>query len=211
MTLEDYNNRLSELAESTGERLTERVILVSAVSMLSNMQNRIFRDGKDSEGNNIGNYSTTPMYASEMQFVKKNSLKPIGKGGTGKDFKIRHTDLVTGKSKTKIVKRNGMDRKTMYLKEGYKEFRDVQGRSTSEVNLQLRGDLKLSFTLQAKEKEVLIGFNSEEQSIKRKGLEAHFKKSIGTIFPATQEEKEEYSKEILKELRIVEHEIIHGI
>ncbi len=52
-----------------------------------------------------------------------------------------------------------------------------------EVNLFLKGDLRLSYTLQAKDKEVQIGFNSEAQSLKRRGLEKHFKGDTGTIFP----------------------------
>ena len=60
LTLEEYNENLKKLATAAGERLTERVIMVGAVSLLSNMQNRIFRDGLDSSGNRIGSHSTKP-------------------------------------------------------------------------------------------------------------------------------------------------------
>lgn len=211
MTLEEYNNSLRDLGERTGERLTERVMVVSATRMLASMQNRVFRDGLDSNRNKIGIYSTTPYYASKDQFVRKSAFTPMGKAGVAGNIRIKYTDLATRKTKTKVVKANGEDRKTMYLKDGYKQFRDVQGRPTSEVNLHMRGDLKLSLSLQTKDKEVVIGFNNEQQALKRKWLEQHFKNATGTIFPATTEEKEEYSKEVINELRLVEREIMEGI
>jgi glutamate synthase domain-containing protein 1 len=192
MTLEEYNNNLRNLAARTEERLTERVVVVAATRMLASMQNRIFRDGQDSNGNRIGSYSTTPYYATQKQFVKKSAFKPAGKTGKGK-FK------------------SGQAHKAMFLKDGYKEFRDIQGRTTAEVNLQLKGDLKLSYALQAKDKEALIGFNDEKQSLKRKGLEEHFKSTTGTIFPATDQEKQEYSMEFINELKLVEGEIMNAL
>jgi len=189
MTLEEHNNQLREMATRTGERLTERVVLVAATKMLATLQNRIFRDGKASDGSSIGVYSTRPYYASKSQFVKKSAFKPLG---------------ATGKKKF----RSGAPHKSMYLKRGYDEFRDIQGRSTNEVNLQMRGDLKNSYVLQAKDNAVLMGINSELQSKKRKGLEKHFKNAENTIFPATNEEKTIYSEEVINELRVVEAEII---
>lgn len=211
MTLEEYNKNLGNLAALAGERLTERVIVVGATTMLAAIQNRIFRDGLDSAGNKIGAYSTKPYYASKKQFIQKGAFKPVGKGGKDANIKAKYTDVATRKTKTKIVKQDGSDRTSMYLKDGYKEFRDIQGRPTDEVNLFMKGDLRLAYTLQAKEKEVLIGFNNELQSKKRKGQELHFKRATGTIFPATEAEKKLYSGTVMNELVIVQREIMTGI
>lgn len=210
MDLEQYNTNLRELAERTGERLSDRVIVVAATKLLATMSNRVFRDGLDSEGKPIGQYSTTPIYVPKEKFIQKGAFKAIGKNG--KDTtRIKYSDVATRKAKSKLVKKDYSDRTTMYLKEGYKEFREIQGRPTSEVNLQMKGDLKLSFTLQNGDNETLIGFDSELQSKKRKGLEKHFKKEENTIFPATAEEKEIYAQEVVSELNLVTRELLENI
>ncbi|WP_346318179.1 hypothetical protein [Chitinophaga sp. YIM B06452] len=211
MTLQEYNDNLRDLAQRTETRLSERVIVVAATRMLGTMQNRIFRDGKDSNGGKIGSYSTTPIYVTRDKFIQKSAYKAVGRGGVEKNIKARSTNLVTKKTSTTVIKSSGQDRKSMYLPDGYKEFREIQGRPTNEVNLFMKGDLRLSFTLQAKETEVLIGFNSELQSLKRRGLEEHFKLERGTIFHATKEEKEEYSREVVNELKTVHSEIMKGL
>lgn len=211
MNLEEYNRNLATLASQTGERLTERVIIVGATTMLAAMQNRIFRDGLDSSGNKIGTYSTKPIYVQKKQFIQKAAFKPVGKGGQGANIKVRYTDLTSRKAKTKIIKQDGTDRTSMYLKKGYEELRDIQGRPIAEVNLFMKGDMRLAYTLQANDKEVLMGFNNELQSKKRKGLEKHFKKNTGTIFPATEDEKKLYSNTVKNELMVVQNEIMNGI
>lgn len=203
MTLEEYNKNLRTLAEEAGGKLTERVIIVGAISMLANIKNRIFRDGLDSSGSKIGNYSTEPYYATKDQFIKKSAFKPGGKRGYKGERLVK-----TGDKKYKVKKEK---LKSMYLKEGYKEFRDIQGRQTNTVNFFMKGDLSKSYILQQKEKEALIGFDDAKESLVRQGLEDHFKQAKNTIFPATEEEKRGYTQEVINELKIVQSEIINGI
>lgn len=91
MTLEEYNRNLSELANLTGSRLTERAIMVGATALLATIQNRIFRDGLDSSGVRIGSYSTKPIYVAKKQFIQKAAFKPVGKGGKAANIKQRYT------------------------------------------------------------------------------------------------------------------------
>lgn len=205
--LEQYHERLRDLAERAGERLSTRVILVSATKLLASMKNRIFRDGKATDGSAIGSYSTEPFYASRSRFIQKGAFRPQGKAGEKANIKTKVFDVTTRKAKNVVIKKDHTERKTMYLKDGYKQFRDVQGRSTDTVNLQMKGDLNLSYTLQEQDDAIVIGFNNELQSKKRKGLEKHFKSETGTIFPATKEEKDLYSQSVVEESNLITREI----
>lgn len=84
----------------------------------------------------------------------------------------------------------------MYLQHGYKEFREVQGRQTSVRDLNLSGDLMKSYVLGQEDGVVLLGFDSQKQSLKRIGNEER----VGAkIFSAQQGEIKVYANEVAEQ------------
>lgn len=204
MELTEYTRKLQELAQEGAKKAIERVIVPAATELLADIKNRIIREGKGTDGNKIGNYSTKPIYATKEQFIQKGKFKGVGKDGfigkrlvSEKKYKIVKRTLKSGKIEQRLVSENRYrvetkKPKTMFLEYGYKELRDIQGRETSFINMEYSGSLLLSYSLQANNNEVLIGFISEKSKLIRKANEKRF----GAIFSATQEEKERYNKTV---------------
>lgn len=182
MDIGEYVSRLQDITTNAVNDKREEIYVRNGNALLANIKNRIQREGRDSTGSKMPAYSTKPGYFSKSSFVKKGSFKGKGKSGERKFL-------------------NGNDHKTMYLANGYKEFREVQGRQTQVRDLTLSGDLMLSYTLGTADKAILIGFNQDKQSKKRKGLE---KRNGGNIFPATQSEIDDFNKSVINnELQLI--------
>ncbi len=177
MTPQEYLQRLKSLRDNATEKVVENIIVPNANELLANIKNRIVRDKKNSSGSSIGQYSTKPIYASVDQFDKRGAFKPIGKRG-----------------KTK---------KTMYLPAGYKQLRDIQGKPTDSVNLNYTGSLMLSYQMQVKGKEVLLGLTNQESAKIRQGLEngTRGRKGYGKVFYATQQEIANYNKNVTEDTK----------
>lgn len=175
ITLEQYTERLQDLAKQGSERAIESVVIPAANELLANIKNRIIDEGKKSDGSKIGNYSTKPAYFEKEQFIQKSKFKPKGK---------------TGETKFK----SGAFHKSMYLEQGYKELRNIQGRPTDKINEFYTGSTMNSYQLQAIQNAVLLGLTNEKSAKIRQGQEGRF----GKIFYATKEEIENYNKEVSK-------------
>lgn len=184
--LAQYQLRLNEMLNTSSQEIIDRAIVPAANNLLADIKNRISNDGKDSEGNKLKDYSTKPSYYQKDDFVKKGAFKP-----RGNPDKFRN---LTG------------ERKTMFIRDGYKGLRDVQGMDTKVKNLVYSGDMMLSYVMGKSSYEILLGFNNKEQSDKRKGNE---KRERTDIFKATDEEIKTYNEEFKKlYLNIVKQNII---
>lgn len=181
MTLDQYNTRLAQLISESAERATTRIVVPAANELLAKIKNRIIQKGENSTGGKIGNYSTKPGYYSKKQFVKQSAFKPVGK--TGKRTKS-----------------------TMYLQSGYKQLRQIQGRESSQVNLQYSGSTILAYQLQALPKYVVIGFLSKEASKIRQSNENKY----GKVFYATNQEMKDYNDQIIAETQKLTTSILNA-
>lgn len=213
MTVEEYNVIINGIIEENGEKITEGVVFTSANALLATIKNRVQREGKDSSGSLMGNYSTWPIYASRDRFVVKGAFRPKGKpilAKNGKDTNNKRTKvfLLAGK-KGKLLPRtlNYNIRKTMYLEDGYRQLREIQGMPVNIKNLTYSGDTMLSYTIGTEEGEVLIGFDSERASMIRSGLE---KQNGGDIFRASAPEMEDYEKRVVEKTRERLNETFYG-
>lgn len=187
ITLTEYQDKLRQLASAGAEKAMEAIIVPAANELLANIKNRIIREGRKSDGSVIGNYSVKPAYFEREQFIQQGKFKPQGK---------------TGKAQFK----SGAFHKSMYLKSGYKELRDIQGRPTDKINEFYSGSTMLSYVLQAKDKEVLLGLSNEKSAKIRAGQEKRF----GAIFSATEQEKKEYSDNVAKQSNEFVTKIFNG-
>lgn len=184
MNLTDHIESIKKLATQTSEQAAEFIIIPAASGMTANIINRNTQRGENTDGSKRGDYSTKPMYANKKQFVKQG-FRPQGKNSAG-DFN------------------NGNKRQSMYLPNGYKQLRDIQGRRTDIKNYDYSGDLFSSFGFAKNDKGVAIGFRTEQASKVRKGLEERF----GRAFPPSEPEKNDYIKEVTEKTRELQVQII---
>lgn len=168
MNLQEYTNNLKQLAGDASAKLALNIRVPAANMMLATIKNRIIREGKASDNSEIGRLSTKPAYFSRKAFVVKGAFKPQGKNGARKGAK------------------------SMYLPEGYAQFKGIQGRERSKANMQLSGSMMLDYQQAIQGATILQGFTNKKESDKRKGNEARFNKRI---FPATEQEIQAYNKE----------------
>lgn len=166
MDIKEHLNRIKELAARVSKEEALRIRVPAANKLLAATKNRIIQEGRASDGSKIGSYSTKPAYYSRKQFVRKGSFKGIGK---------------TGKK-----------RKSMYIADGYRGFRAAQGLETKFVNMELSGDLMLSYVSDADSNaNITQGLKTENSAQKRRGLEKRFK----PFLKSTKEEIETFNKE----------------
>lgn len=226
MTIEEYRERLIALKQAAAQKAVEQIIVPAANKLLATIKNRIQVEGKNSSGRQIGTYSQKPMYATKEQFVKTASFKPRGKneiGSNGKKGKIKKELIggkriaVKGKSKTTKVEGIGevtefKARKSMYLPDGYKELRSIQGRPSDRVNLTYTGSLMASYQLQAKRGSVLLGLTDEQSAKIREGLEQGPKRRLGygKVFEATVTELDNYNTEVTNAANNLTKSLLEG-
>lgn len=184
--------------------LAKDTIVITGSVLLASIKNRIENEGRDSTDKPIGQYSTKSIYATEEQFVKGGAFKAGGKTGkliptvhveAQKGLKLGHKFVPLlkqrkGYKRYSVVTNQNKPHASMYLKDGYKELRDIQGLRTDVVNFRYRGDLLESYQSQKDGQQVLLGITDESQAKKREGLESRF----GNVFYATPEEIEEYEQ-----------------
>lgn len=206
MSVEEYQERLRQVIQQAGQSSVELILVPAANALLANIKNRISREGRATNDGNIGMYSQRPAYFSKKAFNKKAAFKPQGKTGfTGEKivsenkYKVVKVKLKDGRTIEKIVSEKKYKvvkhvPKSMYLAQGYFQFRGIQGLDNSKVNLFYTGDLMASYVLQVSGQSVFLGFDKESKARLRKILEQ--KKYKMRIFSATPDELEEYNKEV---------------
>lgn len=172
MTLVEYGERMERLLKLATEKTHDGIITPAANRMLATIKNRIQQKGENTDGSKIGQYSKKKMWATREMFDKVSAFKPTPDNGA--------------KKKGKSIK------KTMYLKEGYYELRNIQGKNVGYIDYTYRGDLMLSFQLMNDENKVVMGFNKESEALKREGLEERF----GIAFSPSKQEIEDYKEEV---------------
>jgi hypothetical protein len=182
LTLDQYQERLRELAGEAAKEAREAAVVINANRLKAEIQNRISRQGLDSSGKKMKDYSTSPWYYKKDKFVKKGAFKAKGKNGESK-FK------------------NGNTKKTMYMQHGYKEFREVQGRQTGHRDLTLSGETFRTFQTGQSGDAVLIGFTTQQSKDIRMGNED---RNGGKIYTATEDEIKDYHKNLMEtELELI--------
>lgn len=171
MNIQEYAQKLEGLTRKAAIELTNEVRVPAANLLRANVLNRISIDGKASDGSQIGQYSTKPAYYSRKQFVKTGVFKPQGKSGTNKSAR------------------------SMYIPDGYKGLRGIQGMPNAKVIADYTGDLKLDYQQETEGTTILFGFTKETESRKHHSLTKRYGKNI---FPATRNELEEFNESCKK-------------
>lgn len=199
MDVKTLVKRLEELnGQFVGGDLVELTIVPASKTLLAAIKNRVRNQGLGSDGSALRKYSTKPIYATKNQFIK-GGFQPQGKSmGVGDRLvptvRLKSTSVkknpVRYKSYTQ-VKPNYKPRQGMYLPEGYKELRDIQGLRTDITNMSYSGKM-LSDYVQVREGDtVLLGINDKLSADKYLGNTAR----RGYFLQASAKEIEDYIKQ----------------
>jgi hypothetical protein len=177
MTVKEYADRLNELYTFVGGDITDLVILSPATKMLREIKRRVVQDGANTSLEQIGNYSTKPISVTKEQFINKGVFNP--------------TDIVSSTIKYKVggkTRKRTVQKKTMFLRNGYKELRDIQGLQTAFIDLKYSGKMVRAFQLAKGENAVLMGITTQRSAKIYKDLVRRF----GQFYQPTAAEQKEY-------------------
>lgn len=172
MTFKQWQDKLDKHTKDL-KNFTEP-LRVAAYTTTALMGERIFDEGRTTDGATIGQYDDKPMYVS-LAAIPRPKGAPTGK---------------TGKSKFK----DGKVHKSKYFEEGYKGYRGNVGRQVAKVDLSLTGELRMDFGNQKQvaeprkisDEEYQIRLDKEIDQDKRQGAEEKY----GKIFTVSDSEKE---------------------
>lgn len=157
--------RLKILSEViANENTARRISQAAAFQVIAEYKQRIFFNGLDSTGNEIGQYSVNPFYINPLTLttVKASGIKPMGKNGQS-------------------IFKNGNPHKTKYLTQGYAELRSLTGRQASTVDLNFSGSLFQSIKVTENGSISAVTYTNDEMANIMEGNEARFSKDISTV------------------------------
>ena len=162
MTLSERLEILSEVVNN--DNTARRISQVAAIQVIAEYKQRIFFNGLDTNGDEIGQYSVNPFYINPLSLttVSAGGIKPEGKNGN-------------------TVFKNGNPHKTKYLTDGYKELRNLTGRNSDKVDLNFSGSLFQSIKVVEKELESVVTYTNSTLAEIMEGNETRFSKEISTV------------------------------
>lgn len=167
MTLEQL---IAKYEAQREELKDDNFVYLAASSAHGDMVTRIFSDGKQSDGSQIGNYNASdPLYINPIDAPQ--SVTTAGKNGN-------------------TTFKNGKAHKTAYFP-SYRDFRSQQGREAGFVNLQLFGNLQSEFAASLRRQSQGV-WESEIRRDSNLQKALGNQKRFGVIFAATNEERETY-------------------
>lgn len=177
---ESFALKMEHMAAELDDKMPDVIATSIMVELEAQHKQRIFGEGRKSDGSKIGEYSKKPTYYSKEVFIRKAAFKAKGKKDRG-NFK------------------NGNERKTMYLPGGYTELRDIQGRQTEFVDQKYSGSQERSIGIVKLGTAVLYGMRD---LIESKKLEGNIKR-FGDFISLSPAEKEFLKTEIPQQATLI--------
>lgn len=177
LTPEQYQKKIQDKLRSLK---IANIILPAAQNVQTLYRERLYGNGVDGDNTKIGAYSTKEMYASKKVFKNKGGFRAQGK-----------------KSKKPFA--NGNERKSMYLNQGYKQLRQVQGYESGYVNLHYSGDLFTDTSgLKIDGESVVVKVSRKINQQKISGLSDKYGKAT---FKHTKQERKIFAEDVTKRLK----------
>lgn len=143
---------------------TTRLQLVATKALEAEHKDRVFVQGRATNGSRIGTYSTRPIYASPQRLagLPTARIRPQGKSGARR-FKSGHP------------------RRSRYFAGGYRELRRTVGRQSQYVDLNLTGTTLSQLVVgRSNGRRVSYGFSAMRPLHILEGHEAKYRKVIIT-------------------------------
>ena len=167
-------NPLKNLKAALNPRTLQGFVFSALGEGMAEFKKRVFFEGKDIAGGQIGKYSRKPFYVP---------VKPQGKGfATGSGSQVTNKGIKPrGKKGDGYVYgnfKNGKTRKSMYFKDGYYEFRATTQRKNDKVDLSLTNQLQNDIRLGRRGNVLTVEITTDLSTKKARGNELHFKKEI---------------------------------
>lgn len=206
MTLQEYVNKIRTLAETGSQQAINSVIEPAANELLAVTKNRIINEGKSGDDTQIGVYDKKAGYYSKKQFINKSGFKAVGQRGykgekiapTAKAGVYKVVKTKTIKNKDGKTKRVSLAPKSMYLPEGYYQFRALNGRENDKVNMVLSGDTMQRYQLELTNKSVIMGMTTQKAAKIRQGNDRRF---ATNIFAPSKEDIDVYAQQVTEGFR----------
>ena len=183
--------KLTDKLEEIYELLNKEVRNAEQVAMhelLGLYLRRIFNEGKATDNELIGLYSTKPMLTGSKNFINQGRAQSFFKK----------------KNEWKTIKTPKGKQALALIPGGYKEFRQLNGFQSDKVDLEFRGDLFRSIVVSEFNGNIVLGFSSLKEATLSKNLEAKYKKAIFTPtqneIKIAEETFNDYLKEKIQEL-----------
>jgi hypothetical protein len=180
--IDKYQRKFNEVAVNA-------VLELSVRSTLSSQVERIFEDGKNTEGV-VAQYSGKPGVVNMDLLPVKVEGEEVFQPIKGKNKKVKiEGDVVfqpiKGKSKKGYF--------GVFFEQGYKGFRKADGRDVSKVNWRMTGMLQLDYSnsqTTRQDQSITLGLKNERNIDLRQWLEEKY----GQIFTLNEEERELFQK-----------------
>lgn len=155
----------------------KRISQAAAFQVIAEYKQRIFSEGLDSSGNQIGVYSQNPFYINPntLTGVASSGIKPEGKNG-------------------QTVFKSGKPHKTKYLTSGYRQLRELTGRQSQTVDLNFSGSLFQSIKVTESGTTSRITYTNAQLADVMAGQEIRFGKIISDVSDAEREQGEEAAR-----------------
>lgn len=181
MTVKEYLDNLNKMYTLVGGDLVDLTILPSATKMLREIKRRVVQDGANSYMQPLGNYSTKPFSVTKDKFVNKGAFAPTDTTKQTVSYKVK------GKTRKRKV-----EKKTMYLRNGYKELREIQNLQAAFIDLKYSGKMIRSFQLAKGENAVLMGITTDRSAKVYRSLVNRF----GQFYQPSENEKKIYMQQV---------------
>ncbi len=216
--MSELNSRL------VGGDIVDLAILPPARTLLVSIKKRVVNEGRSSDNSKMRPYSTTPIYVNRSQFVK-GGFNPQGKnhieGNTIGDRLVPTVRLNKNGVKRNpvkyasytLVKPNLQRRKSMYLANGYKELRDIQGLRTDVTNMKYSGKMINDYQLEKVGESVIMGLTTQQSALKYRGLSDGTRRMAGrgAFLKASPEELKVFLTESTFLIARLTRNIINGL
>jgi hypothetical protein len=176
--------KLQKIADALDKAMPDLLATQILIETSALHKKRIFDEGKRTDGTDIGEYSTEEGYYSKDRFIRKAAFKPRGKRG------FKGERIVADGDNFRVEKKIP---KTMYLADGYSEFRSIQGRKVNKINLKYSGSLEGNLTVLKDGNDVLYGTTDQTESDKFNALQEEYE-----VFEFNTAEHEYLNNEITK-------------
>lgn len=193
LTTQEFLNKLQRVRLNISEDDTP--LKLASYSVIAKQAKRIFTDGLNANGSEIGQYSTKDIWINPDP--PKGDFVPRNSGG------FTPTKGKTGKS---VFASTGEPHKTSYFK-GWKGLREAQGLPTDNVKLDFTGELFSDFcnpqggtptTRKVSNTERVTSLRKPLSVTKLQGAEERYKAPIGTL---TEDERQTFFETVRFEMR----------
>lgn len=178
MDIKDYQKKIKSLMATASVQSMERITVAAANGLYGAYIKRIFVNGSNSSGGDIGTYQRYSAYFSRAQFSNEQFFEPRGKFG------------------------GAVSHRMMYFQDGYAggaaSLKAVQGLDVKKVNAYYTGSLMRAVKIvKGGDGRCLIGIQDTDEAAKSYGFDDRY----GSVFEISENEIKKEREAAIAEIR----------